>query len=31
MTCELVNLVTRGSTSGCVEYVFRHDPTRAKV
>ena len=28
---ELVNLVTCGGTSGCVEYVFRHDPTRAKV
>jgi len=28
---ELVNLVTCSGTSGCVEYVFRHDPTRAKV
>jgi hypothetical protein len=31
MTYELVNLVTCGGTSGCVESVFRHDPTRAKV
>ena len=28
---ELANLVTCGGTSGCVEYVFRHDPARASV